>query len=314
MELRQLRYFVAVAEELHFGRAARRLHISQPPLSQQIISLERELEVQLFLRTGRGVQLTTAGSRFLEHARGVLRQASQAVRSAQRASRGEIGELSIGFVGSLAFTYVPRVLQVFVRRYPDITLLLNEQTIAEQLDALQDGRLQVGLLRPPVAPPELDSETLLVEPFIVAIPSDHQLAALERVPVESLREQPLITVPGRFGLRYYSQVLGMFHRAGFDPTVVQEIRHLNAAIGLVSAGLGLTILPESLGVVRVPGVVYRPIVGSQEGPEIGIAWRRGDPSAALARFREVAREVIGAGSAGLRDALPAAKGPPEWTS
>jgi DNA-binding transcriptional LysR family regulator len=302
MELRQLRYFVAVAEELHFGRAARRMNITQPPLSQQIIALERELEVQLFLRAGSGVQLTVAGSRFLEHARSVLRQVSQGVRSAQRAASGEIGELSIGFVGSLAFTYVPRVIQVFVRRYPDITLLLNELTIAEQIEALQDSRLQVGLLRPPVSAPELDSETLLTEPFIVAIPSDHALASLDEIPVHSLRGQPLIMVPSRFGLRYNSQVLSMFHRAGFNPTVAQEIRHLNAAIGLVSAGLGLTILPESLGVVQVPGVVYRPITGSQEGAEIGIAWRWGDPSPTVARFREVAREVVGAGSAGLREA------------
>jgi DNA-binding transcriptional LysR family regulator len=305
MELRQLRYFVAVAEELHFGRAARRLHLSQPPLSQQIIALEREIGVQLFARTGRGVQLTTAGSRFLDHARGVLRQASQAVSSAQRASRGEIGELSIGFIGSLAFTYMPRVVQLFVRRYPGVTLLLNEQTIAEQVDALQDGRLQVGLLRPPVTAADLESETLLVEPFIVAIPSDHPLAAHRRISIRMMRGQPLIMVPGRFGLRYYSQVLGLFRRAGFEPTVVQEIRHLNAAIGMVSAGLGLTILPESLGVVQVPGVTYRPVTDRLEGPEIAIAWRRGDPSTALERFREVAREVIGAGSAGLRAALPA---------
>jgi len=299
MELRQLRYFVAVAEELHFGRAARRLHLSQPPLSQQIMALERELEVPLFLRLGRGVQLTVAGARFLEHAREVLRQASQAARVARRAARGEIGELSVGFVGSIAFTYLPRVLRVFVQRYPDITLTLHEHTIAEQFEALRDGRLQVGLVRPPVSLPELEGETLLVEPFIVAMPADHPLAAAGEVPVDALRDQPLIMVPDRAGLRYYSQVLGMCHRAGFVPRVVQEIRHLHAAIGLVSAGIGLTLLPESLRVVRVPGVAYRPLAGAEERAEIAVAWRRGDPSPAVARLREVAREVIGAGAAGL---------------
>lgn len=305
MELRQLRYFVAVAEELHFGRAARRLHISQPPLSQQILSLEREMGVQLFTRGGRSVQLTPAGTRFLEHARVVLRQTAQAVSSAQRAARGEIGELSIGFVSSLALTLVPRVLSEFVRRYPAITLLLHEQSIAEQLDALQEGRLQIGLLRPPVTLNglEIEWETLLVEPLIVAIPQAHPLAALDRVPVEALRDQPLIAVPRGYGLSYPIEISRMFHRAGFEPKVVQEIRHLHAAIGLVGAGIGLTILPESLSVVQLAGVVYRPIAGSQEGAEIALAWRPGDTSPAMLHFRELAKAVLARQPDGLPSRL-----------
>ncbi len=303
MELRQLRYFVAAAEELHFGRAAARVHISQPPLSQQIQSLETEIGVELFERLGRGVRLTRAGTEFLQHARGVLRQSHRAVEHAQRAARGEIGELEIGFVGSLSFTYVPWMLRVFMARYPDIRLVLHEKTIAEQTEWLDEGRLQIGLLRPPINLPDVECETVLREPFALALPVDHPLADLDSVPVAALREQPLIMLPRTIGLRYYSQVLGMCHRAGFSPQVVQEIRHLPAAIGLVSAGIGLTVIPDSLRFHRMPGVTFRTIDDSIEKAETAIAWRKDNPLPAVDRFRDVAREIIGSGLEGLERAM-----------
>ena len=299
MELRQLRYFVAAAEEEHFGRAATRVHISQPPLSQQIQSLETELGVDLFERVGRGVRLTRAGAEFLVHARGVLRQSERAVDMAQRAGRGEIGRLAIGFVGSLAFTYVPWLTREFRARYPDIGLSLHELTIAQQTDWFSDRRLQIGLLRPPLELPGVELEVLLREPFALAIPDSHPLAQLDSVPVAALRDEPLIMLPRLVGLRYYSQVLGMCHRAGFSPLVIHEIGHLPTAVSLVGAGVGLTVVPESLTVLSLPGVTYRSISGSSELAETALCWCREEPLPVVDRFIDLARVLVSSGVKGL---------------
>lgn len=302
MELRQLRYFVAAAEEEHFGRAAARVHISQPPLSQQIQALEAELGVELFERVGRGVRLTRAGAEFLLHARDVLRQSERAAQMAQRAARGEIGKVAIGFVGSLAFTYVPWLIREFRSRYPDIGLSLHELTIAQQTDWFADRRLQIGLLRPPLDVPGVEMETILREPFALAIPSQHRLAALDPVPVSSLRDEPLIMLPRLVGLRYYSQVLGMCHRAGFSPMVIHEIGHLPTAVSLVGAGVGLTVVPESLTTLKLPGVTFRAIAGSSEMAETALCWRRESLLPAVDRFLDLARQLVAAGLSGLERA------------
>lgn len=299
MELRQLRYFVAAAEEEHFGRAAARVHISQPPLSQQIQALEVELGVDLFDRVGRGVRLTRAGAEFLVHAREVLRHSERAVEMAQRASRGEIGRLAVGFVGSLAFTYVPWLIREFRSRYPDIGVSLHELTIAQQTDWFADRRLQIGLLRPPLEVPGVELEIVLREPFVLAIPNSHPLARLNPVPVAALRDEPLIMLPRLVGLRYYSQVLGMCHRAGFSPLVIHEIGHLPTAVSLVGAGVGLTVVPESLTVLRLPGVTFRAIAGSSELAETALCWRRDESLPAVDRFLSLARTLIGSGIEGL---------------
>ena len=305
MELRQLRYFIAAAEEEHFGRAAARVHISQPPLSQQIQALETELGVDLFERVGRGVRLTRAGAEFLVHARTVLRQSSRAAEMAQRAGRGEVGTLEVGFVGSLAFTYVPWLIREFRSRYPDIGLALHECTIAQQTEWFTEGRLQIGLLRPPLTAPGIRMETLLNEPFAVALPRDHPLAALPEVPVAALSQETLIMLPRRVGLRYYSQVLGMCHRAGFSPEVVHEIGHLPTAVALVGAGVGLAVIPESLSLLRLPGVAFRPLAGPVEQVETAIAWRGGESLPAVDRFLDLARELVGSGLPGLERAMGA---------
>ena len=302
VEFRQIRYFVAAAEEEHFGRAAARVHISQPPLSQQIQSLEAELGVELFERIGRGVRLTRAGAEFLVHARTLLRQSERAADMAQRASRGEIGRIAIGFIGSLAFTYVPWLIREFRARYPDIGLSLHELTIAQQTEWFADRRLQIGLLRPPLEVPGVEMETVLREPFAIAIPSCHPLASLEPVPVALLRDEPLIMLPRLIGLRYYSQVLGMCHRAGFSPMVIHEISHLPTAVSLVGAGVGLTVVPESLTALKLPGVTFRALEGSTELAETALCWRREDCTPAVNRFVDRARELVGSGLPGLEQA------------
>ena len=190
MELRALRYFAALAEELHFGRAARRLSITQPPLSQAIAKLERELGVRLFERTRRRVALTLAGATFLEEARATLARAAQAVELAQRAHRGEVGRLAVGYLAATAFTLLPLVLRDFSRGFPGVKLELRELTIPQQHAALLRGDIDVAILRPPVSEAELASEIILAEPFVLALPARHPLRSLHRVPAKRLAGEP----------------------------------------------------------------------------------------------------------------------------
>ncbi|MBV9229224.1 MAG: LysR family transcriptional regulator, partial [Chloroflexi bacterium] len=192
MELRHLHYFIAVAEELHFGKAAERLQMAQPPLSQQIRQLEDELGVQLFYRTKRHVQLTEAGHVFLQEARQTLIQAEQAIVAARRAGRGELGRLAIGFVGSATSDILPTLIRGFQERYPEVELLLRELTTAQQVRALQDGRIHVGILRPPVHDDTLRIETLFKEPLIVALPERHPLSSQVQLPIEALAREHFI--------------------------------------------------------------------------------------------------------------------------
>ncbi len=190
MELRALRYFVTLADELHFGRAARRLAMTQPPLSQAIMNLERELGVRLLERTQRRVALTHAGATFLEEAKATLARAASAVELAQRAQRGEVGRLAVGYLAATAYTLLPLVLRDFARDFPGVKLGLRELTLPEQHAALLKGDIQVGLLRPPVAEAELASETILAERFVLALPSRHPLCALRRVPAARRARAP----------------------------------------------------------------------------------------------------------------------------
>src|SRR5262245_26825869 len=192
MELRHLRYFVVVAEELHFRRAAERLHMSQPPLSQQIRALEAEVGATLLLRNQRKVELTAAGAAFLERAREILAAVEDAALEARRVQRGEVGRLAIGFVGSAMYSFVPDLLRAFRERYPDIQLRLQELGTSEQLRQLENGRLDVGFMRTPSTRPELRAETVLEERVVAALPDAHPLAARARLRLTDLEGQPLV--------------------------------------------------------------------------------------------------------------------------
>jgi len=259
MELRHLRYFITVAEELHFGRAAQRLHIAQPPLSQQIRQLEEELGVVLFHRTKRSVQLTDAGQVFLEEAKQVLIQAAQAVQAAQRASRGEIGQLVVSFVSSAAYNVLPKILQAFRARFPEVNLALHELTTDKQLQGLRDGWIDVGFLRPPIEDDTLSLATIFKESLVVALPEIHPLSRQPQVPLKALINEFFILFPRPLGPKLYDQIVGLCQQAGFSPNVVQEAIQMQTIVSLVAAEIGIALVPASVQNLQRRGVIYKAI-------------------------------------------------------
>jgi DNA-binding transcriptional LysR family regulator len=288
VELRHLRYFVAVAEELHFRRAAARLHISQPPLSQQIRALERELGTPLLARNRRRVELTAAGEVFLREAREVLGAVHNATELTRRVGRGEVGRLSVGFVGSAMYATLPEILRAFRTRYPNVDLNLRELTTAAQLEALDAGWIDVGFIRPPSTPTKLAIETIHREGVVVALPDSHPLAGRRRLRLQDLRDEALVVLAGREapGLQQSLDVAMTELRGG---AIVQEVAEINTAIGLVVAGLGISFVPASVAALEREGVAYRPLSGVGPTVELALAWRPAVGSPVLERFLEVAR-------------------------
>jgi len=291
MELRTLRYFVTLAEELHFGRAARRLAITQPPLSLAIRALEQELGVQLFARTRRQVELTHAGAAFREEAAAILARADEARRLAQAADRGQVGRLVIGFMSASTYTLMPPVLRDFAAGHPRVRLDLRELTLPQQFAALRRGDIDVGFVRPPVADAELDSEVLLEEPLLVVLPGGHPLAAQQRIALAQLAGEPFVMFQRAPGLVLHDLVLGWCLQQGMAPRVVQEASQTHAVVGLVSAGIGVALVPASARDMRPRDVEFRPL--RARSPKVGtaLAWRRGDASPVLRSFLATARRV-----------------------
>ncbi|HWK28620.1 MAG TPA: LysR substrate-binding domain-containing protein [Solirubrobacter sp.] len=289
MELRHLRYFIAVAEELHFRRAAERLHMSQPPLSQQIRQLEEEVGAQLLVRNQRRVELTAAGSVFLVRARDILASVEDAARQARRVQRGEVGRLAVGFVGSAMYSFVPELLRAFRDRAPDIALRLHELGTTEQLRQLEDGRLDVGFLRTPGRRPGLQFETVLEEQIVVALPDTHALAQRPLVSLRDLAGESLVllTHGGSPGLR--AALAGALAELGGEELVTQEVAEMQTVIGLVAAGVGLSLVPESVRALERHGVTYRPLTGGPPAVRLAMAWRAADDSPVLRRFLTQAR-------------------------
>ena len=291
MELRKLRYFVVLAEELHFGRAARRLHITQPPLSMAIQSLEEEMEVRLFARSPRKVTLTHAGQTFVEHARMLLARTSDAIELTRAADRGEVGRLTVGFMSASIFTLLPQVLRDFAASYPAVRLDLRELTIPQQLAALPKSDIDVGFVRTPVDDIELEVDVLINEPLIVALPRGHPLTKLRRVPVRKLAAEPFVMFQQSPGLVLHNLVLGFCLQLGFAPRVAQEASQSHAVAGLVSSGMGVALVPASTESTRLRGVVYRPILEKSPAVSTALAWRRGDESPVVAAFRKTTTDV-----------------------
>ena len=292
MELRHLRYFTAVAEELHFGRAAARLHIAQPPLSQQIRRLEEELGVLLFNRTKRRVELTPAGRAFLPEVQRVFAQAERAVRTAQRTSRGEIGRLAIGFVASADLDILPRVLRAWRARFPHVEIELHGMLPGQQVDALHEGRIQVGFVRLPLEDSALIVEPIQREPLLAVLPARHRLAQRARVRVSDLGDDPVILFPRRMAPGYYDLFISTFRRAGCTPRVVHEVVTIQTIIGLVAAGLGVTLMPATIRNLRRDGVVYRPLAPPVPHAEMALAYVRDHSSAVLPAFLRTVRDVV----------------------
>ncbi|HEX4984881.1 MAG TPA: LysR family transcriptional regulator [Burkholderiales bacterium] len=289
MELRHLRYFVTVAEELHFGRAARKLHISQPPLSMQIRALEQELGVSLLNRTQRHVSLTQAGHALLGEARHILGRVEQAVLTTRRAGRGEIGELAVGFISVADYNVLPAVLREFRRRFPLVNLTLRESTTDAQLRDLLAARIDVGFVLPPVSEPSLESMPVVREPLIAALPEKHPLARKPgKLALEKLADAPFILFPRPNAPGLYDDIVGRCKAAGFSPRIEQEAIQMQTIVSLVSAELGVALIPASLTNLQRTGVTYKALLGGSPLTEIHLAWRRGDDLPALRMFVDVA--------------------------
>lgn len=293
VEMRHLRYFVAVAEELHFGRAAARLHVSQSPLSQQIIQLERELGVELLERTKRRVELTAAGEVYLKEARRMLSSNARAEEAARRAARGEVGRLVLGFAGSAAYGVLPSLLKASRERLPDLGVELRGEMLSSELvRALGEDEIQVAiLLRNSTENPELAVMVVRQEPFVVALPADHPLACGRFVEPRDLSDEPFVIFPRRRGAVLHDAVINVCQDAGFSPRVVQEATELPTQVSLVAAGMGVALVPASMRHLRYRGVVYRSLRGRPHAPDTAVAWRRGGETPTLSAFLTVVRAV-----------------------
>ncbi|MCA3182313.1 MULTISPECIES: LysR family transcriptional regulator [unclassified Cupriavidus] len=303
MDLRQLRYFVTVAEELHFGRAARRLAMTQPPLSQQIQALEAEIGVQLFVRTRRSVMLTPAGQQWLPEVRRVLADAGALPGLAQRLARGEVGSLALAFVSTADYGILPDLLRHFRARHPDVQLQLREATSDIQLEALVEGTIDAGLvIRPqlPVMPHGLSYLPLVREPLVLAVPDGWRPAGSDAVPQSvALRDaarEPLVIFPRRSAPAFYDIITGYYARDGLTPVIAQEAIQMQTIVSLVSAGMGVALVPASLRNLRRTGVSYLALRDAGPQIETGLAWREGAAGVApvLRSFIDIATGLAGA--------------------
>jgi DNA-binding transcriptional LysR family regulator len=287
MELRHLRYFVAVAEELHFGRAAARLHIAQPPLSRQIRDLERDVDTPLFVRTPRGVELTHAGRAFLPEARLTLAQAERAQRTAQRAALGETGRLRVAFVEAATHSGIlPEVLGFFRMHLPSIGLSLLEMDSFQQAEAMREGRIDLGILTSPPLDADrwLQTQPVYIEPLVLAVPHTHRLAGRARFSLRDLAGESFVLIPRDVSPALYDDIIARCRAEGFSPKVVQEAAGWHTIVSLVTAGVGLAFVPSSLAQLPRPGVSYRRVRELAVNLEMTAVWRQGEKSPVRERF------------------------------
>ena len=290
IELRLWRQFVAVAEELHFGRAAKRIHMTQPPLTQAIANLEQLLGVRLFDRSTRSVQLTPAGAALLPEARELLVRAQALPAFARASADGEAGRLRIAFVSTVGFDLLPRWVLAFRERWPRVQLELIEATGDAQLQAIERGEIDAGFLlhSPGFSPAGLACQRIARDPLVIAVPEQSALAAKAALTLKDLLDQPLVIFPRRILPSLYDAIFAMYHAAGQLPHVAQEAIQMQTIVNLVSAGLGIAWVPESVRQFQRSGVVYREVKGRKgqavPGCETSLVWASGAPSPALLRF------------------------------
>lgn len=294
VELRQLRYFVAVAEELHFGRAAARLHMTQPPLSQTIQALEAALGTPLFARTQRRVELTAAGGVLLPEALRILARVGMLADMAQRAASGASGHLTLSFVSTADYNVLPTLLRELRETHPHIHIDLREATTDVQLDDLLQKRIDAGLLIPPLSDKvrgELGYQPLLSEPLMLAAPKGlRALRGGKPARLAAVADLPLIIFPRRIAPMFHDTILNCFKRAGLTPRIGQEAIQMQTIVGLVSAGMGIALVPQSVSNLKRPGVDYRPLAEAAPLIETGLAWRRDNRSPTLQTFLTLLRK------------------------
>jgi DNA-binding transcriptional LysR family regulator len=291
LDLRRLRYFVAVAEELHFGRAAQRLHVAQPALSMQIRKLEHELGVALFTRArGMPVSLTEPGALLLDEARRLLDRAGRLGTTARRAARGEIGHVEAGFVPSIAVTLLPAVVGAMRRQFPDIYLGLTELGSDDIADAIRADNLDVGLVRPPLNTSGIKLEVVWVEDLVAALPSAHPLARRQRLSFKALAQEPLVISTRAGSPSWHEDIFALYRRYGLSARIGQEVSTLPAQLGLVSAGVGIALLPRCVTAMQIPGVILQPVTGTPK-LQLLVATRNGPPGPALQNFLDCIRQA-----------------------
>jgi DNA-binding transcriptional LysR family regulator len=290
IELRHLRYFLAVAETLHFSKAAERLGIAQPPLSRQIRLLEERLGHRLFDRTTRGVKLTLAGQLLAERARSTIEKIQDDLAQVRRLGRGEEGTLTVGFSGSVMFTELPAAIQSYRRRYPKVELRLRELVTSAQISALLDGTIDLAFLRDGDPTEGIRMTTVLEEPYVAVLPDGHPLAAKRSLRVRDLRDEPFIFFARRMGPLAFDRTMACCERAGFRPNIVQEAPQWPTLIRLVSAGMGVSLMPACVSRVSIAGAVYRQ-VHSASRTTVDAGVKTGSVGTLADNFMEVARRV-----------------------
>lgn len=302
MDFRRLKYFVTVAEELNIGRAAQRLHISQPPLTRQIHLLEEDMGVELFVRSSRGVELTQAGELFLEDARNIQTILAQAHEKAQKAAAGKLGRLDIGIFGTGIFSSIPKILRIFSESHPEVRLVLHNMNKDEQVDALLQKRIALGFNRFMKPHPEIVSRFIIREQMLLAVPDNHPLSQHSAVSFMELANYPLVLFPSGGRPNFVDRLLGLCAKRDFTPEILQIVDDPVLGMAHVAGGMGITLVPQSVSALKAPGVVYIPFNDEPSAhADLSCMFRRGDPSSVLKEFlasiqtfrqRESARQEI----------------------
>lgn len=284
MDIRKLRYFIAVAEELHFHRAAERLNMTQPPLSQQIQNLEEELGVKLLERTKKMVRLTPAGAVFLDQARLILAQLERSIHLTQKVDQGIVGHITIAFVDSASGSMMVDMLRRFRVAYPQIEITLREMTSSEQPQALQDGQIHIGFLRYQEHKPNVSFRIFQEETLMVVVPDDHPLAEQIQVSITDLAEEDFILFPSHLGSPFHRLVREFCREHGVEPRITQEAIQMYTIVNLVAAGMGVSIVPSSVEVFQRRGVVFLPLIEKPPSVPLYMAWRTDMNQGVVTRF------------------------------
>lgn len=287
MELRHIRYFLVLAEELNFSRAAERLHIAQPPLSRQIAELEEELEVRLFYRTKRHVELTQAGKVFLKKANQILDQVDQACISTRLSSLGKEGELRIGFTGTVQ-DLIPGLRQ-YRELYPQVGIILHQMNSTAQIEALQDHKIDVGLIAIPLHSNKIEVRPMKETHFMAALPEKHPLAIKSPLYLSDMADETFIITPKSAGALYYEMVMGVFQNADFTPNIAVQASDLQTVLALVAGGMGVALTPTSTN--PYSGVVKRKVEDMDLTIQVSLAWRKDNRSEILDKFLKFAYEL-----------------------
>lgn len=291
MELRQLKYFISVAEELHFGRAAESLHLSQPALSKQIQALEDSIDIQLFERSKHWVRLTPAGQKFLETARRILREVEEGIKVTRQVAEGQSGRVRVGFTEATLFSLAPTILRTYREQYPQVDLTITSGGTEDQVEALRTHQIDVGFVYLPIRDPSLMVYPLYEETYVAALSHTHPLAKESQIPLQALVDQPLIGYPRATAPVLYADFIKCCEQADFMPNIVQEAALAQTRLALAAAGVGIAFVLADVQNLSVKGVVYRPISGNFPKLKLAFAWRQTESSAAVCAFLKLLKRL-----------------------